>query len=240
MSARISRSRARISRGELAAAAQLARGRCASACSPAGRASAASRRSSQHVAVEHPRRQRRGRARGRAGASAGASGCACARRRGRRGGRRAGARRASGPARRASGRSGSRSAARATHCGVDRVGLAVGARRGARLAISLGGTRTTRSPRGSRWRSRRPETWRQSSMAKRRSSAEAARPGEELLAAGARRCPRSRCAEAAPARRVERDGGVGLHVRVDPDYDHVRPPSVGCNRSERGPPADTP
>ena len=61
------------------------------------------------------------------------------------------------------GQSGSRSAARATHSAS--IGsLLPWLRAEARaLAISLGGTRARRSPRGSRWRSRRPETWRQSS-----------------------------------------------------------------------------
>ena len=58
------------------------------------------------------------------------------------------------------------------------------------LAISFGGTRTRRSPWGSRRRSRRPETWRQSSIGDEALGSEAARPGEELPRSRRRRCRR--------------------------------------------------
>ena len=54
-----------------------------------------------------------------------------------------------------------------------------------------------------------------------------------------RRCPPSVSARLRPLAASSGHGGVALHVRVDPDYDHVSSPLVGCNRCEWGPPADT-
>ena len=59
-------------------------------------------------------------------------------------------------------------------------------------------------------------------MAKRRSESKTARPGEQLVVPGAVGAHRP-LGDARARQRVERDSGVGLHVRVDADYDHVRP-----------------
>jgi len=66
---------------------------------------------------------------------------------------------------------------------------------------------------------------------------EAARPGDERLAASLVAADGD-MSEAAPAGRVERHGGVALHVRVDPDYDHCCPPWSAATDLEWGPSPD--
>ena len=207
--------------GELAAARDQLEGD-ARARASAQAAQAPPRRGRATRSGRAPAAAARGRARGRAGASAGASGCACARRRGRRGGRRAGARRAR--ARRGGPRaeSGSRSAARATHSasiGSDLPWVRAEARAGHQLG------RHAHEALAARQQVALEAAGDVAAVldGEEALAAEAARPGEQLVAAGGVAAHR-RLGEAAPARGVDGHGGVGLHVRVDPDYDHVSPP----------------
>jgi hypothetical protein len=67
---------------------------------------------------------------------------------------------------------------------------------------------------------------------------EPSRPGHELLVA-ARACTDRAFASNLAGRSVDRDGGMGLLVRVDPHYDHSWSP-FGREHRTMGPPADTP
>jgi hypothetical protein len=66
---------------------------------------------------------------------------------------------------------------------------------------------------------------------------EAARPGKQRLD-GVRVARHGPLRDLATGRDVERYRGVGLHMRVDADYDHHCPPAVESKRW--GSAADTP
>ena len=67
---------------------------------------------------------------------------------------------------------------------------------------------------------------------------EPARPPDQTLEPG-RAGQHRELAEHPSGRRVDRDGGVGLVVRIDSHYDHSRSP-FGRTHRMAGPPADTP
>ena len=122
---------------------------------------------------------------------------------------------------------------------IDGVGLAVGARRGTCSGHHLGryadhalttGEQVALKP------ARDVATVLDGEEAR---GAESARPGQQLVMP-ARIAADRLLGEAPSARRVQRHRDVGLHVRVDSDYDHAQSPFVGCSRFKRGPPADTP
>ena len=89
-------------------------------------------------------------------------------------------------------------------------------------AMSFGGTRTQRSPAAIRARSRWPETWRQSSRAKRRSGVR--RRAQAMSRSWPRRSAATvSSATSSPVAAFQGDHGVALLVRVDAEYHHGRP-----------------
>lgn len=122
---------------------------------------------------------------------------------------------------------------------IDGIGLTVGARRGACFRHHLG-----------RYADHALTTGEQVALKPARDvaaildgeealGAESARPGQQLVMP-ARIAADRLLGETSSGGRIQRHRDVGLHVRVDSDYDHVQSPFVGCNRCKRGPPADTP
>jgi hypothetical protein len=114
--------------------------------------------------------------------------------------------------------------------GVERVRLAGAALRAP--PISLGATRTTRSPWPTRERSSAPETWRQSSTAQTRSSSSSGGPSRAAHGGRPRwprpsRCLAARRSRGTPPRRC------ALTYGVRSDHDHVLRPFVWMTANGR-------